>query len=77
VADNGPGIPPDELERVFVPFRRLPRHRDRPGSGLGLYFAKTLVEQQGGRIWAESKPGQGAKFYVRLRRGGERKTQGS
>ncbi len=77
VADNGPGIPPDELERVFVPFRRLPRHRDRPGSGLGLYFAKTLVEQQGGRIWAESKLGQGAKFYVRLRRGTEGKTEGA
>jgi signal transduction histidine kinase len=68
IADNGPGIPPEELERVFVPFRRLPQHRDRPGSGLGLYFAKTLVEQQGGRIWAESTPGQGAKFYIQLRR---------
>jgi signal transduction histidine kinase len=68
VADNGPGIPPDELERVFVPFRRLPQHRDRPGSGLGLYFAKTLVEQQGGRIWAESAQGQGTKFFVQLRR---------
>jgi signal transduction histidine kinase len=68
VADSGPGIPPDELDRVFVPFRRLPQHRDRPGSGLGLYFAKTLVDQQGGRIWAESTPGEGARIFVQLRR---------
>jgi len=66
VADNGPGIPPEELDRVFVPFRRLPMHRDRPGSGLGLYFTKNLIEEQGGRVWAESQPGQGSQFYIEL-----------
>lgn len=66
IIDNGPGIPPHELTRIFVPFRRLDAHRDTPGSGLGLYFAKTLVEQQGGKIWAESKPGQGSAFHIRL-----------
>lgn len=66
VEDNGPGIPPDELERVFAPFRRLAAHRDRPGSGLGLYFTKNLIEQQDGRIWVESELGQGSKFYVLL-----------
>mgnify|MGYP003871213381 CR=1 FL=1 len=66
IIDNGPGIPPHELTRVFVPFRRLDVHRDTPGSGLGLYFAKTLVEQQGGTIWAESQPGQGCAFHIRL-----------
>jgi len=65
-ADNGPGIPPNELTRIFIPFRRVAAQRDIPGSGLGLYFAKTLVEQQGGRIWAESQPGQGSTFHVRL-----------
>jgi len=65
-ADNGPGIPAEELERIFVPFRRLPMHRDRPGSGLGLYFTKNLVEQQGGRVWAESEPGRGSRFFVQL-----------
>lgn len=67
VVDNGPGIPAEELPRVFVPFRRLPAHRDVPGSGLGLYFAKTIVEQQRGRIWAESEPGKGSSFYVVLK----------
>jgi signal transduction histidine kinase len=67
VADNGSGIPLEELSRVFVPFRRLPAHRDVPGSGLGLYFVKTMVEQQGGRVWAESEVGKGSLFYVLLK----------
>jgi signal transduction histidine kinase len=72
VADNGPGIPDDELERIFVPFRRLPVHRDLPGSGLGLYFTRNLVTQQEGRIWATSEPGKGSQFHIdlRLARGG-------
>jgi signal transduction histidine kinase len=68
IADNGPGIPADELARIFVPFRRLPVHRGVPGSGLGLYFAKTIVDQQRGRIWAESKVGVGSTFFVALKR---------
>jgi signal transduction histidine kinase len=65
-ADNGPGIPPEERERLFAPFRRLAMHRDRPGSGLGLYFTKNLVTQLGGRIWVESEPGAGSRFHVQL-----------
>lgn len=67
-ADNGPGIPAEELNRLFGPFRRLPRHRDRPGSGLGLYFTKSLIAQQGGKIWAESALGQGSTFCIQLQR---------
>ena len=67
ISDNGPGIPVEELERIFVPFRRLPIHRDVPGSGLGLYFTKQIVEKLGGRIWAESDPGRGSRFHVELR----------
>jgi signal transduction histidine kinase len=70
IADNGPGIPPEELDHIFVPFRRLPIHRDHPGSGLGLYFTKNLVEQQGGRVWAESELGKGSRFVVVLKRVG-------
>ncbi len=67
VADNGPGIPADELQRIFVPFRRLPANRDQPGSGLGLYFTKNLIHQQDGRIWATSQVGAGSQFHIELR----------
>lgn len=65
--DNGPGISADDLPRIFSPFRRLKAHAASPGSGLGLYFTKQLVEQQDGRVWAESKPGEGATFCVALK----------
>jgi signal transduction histidine kinase len=68
IADNGSGIPRENLEQIFSPFRRLRMHHDRPGSGLGLYFAKNLVEQQGGRISVESELGRGSTFHVTLRR---------
>ena len=68
IADNGPGIPREELERVFVPFHRMAKHREQPGSGLGLYFTKNMVEHQGGRIWVESEPGVGSRFCVLLKR---------
>ncbi len=70
VADNGPGIPPEELDRIFSPFRRLKTHQDRPGSGLGLYFARSLIEQDGGRVWAESQLGIGSVFYIELKHKG-------
>ena len=67
IADNGPGIPSEELSRIFVPFRRLRMQQDVPGTGLGLYFTKNIIEQQGGRIWAESELGEGSCFYVLLK----------
>lgn len=70
VADNGPGIPREEWTKIFVPFRRLPVHHDVPGSGLGLYFTKGIVEQQKGRVWVESDVGKGSRFYVSLKLAG-------
>jgi signal transduction histidine kinase len=67
VADNGPGIPADELHRIFAPFHRLKMHQNTDGCGLGLYFAKSLVEQQDGRIWVESRLGEGSCFFVSLK----------
>ena len=67
IADNGPGIPKDEFTRIFAPFSRLAAHRNVPGSGLGLYFAKSMIEEQGGRIWVESEPGEGTRFFVLLK----------
>jgi two-component system sensor histidine kinase KdpD len=68
VVDRGPGIPESELERVFQPFHRSDGgssagHR---GSGLGLAIAKGFIEANGGRIWAESRPGRGTTIVIEL-----------
>src|SRR2546425_11432566 len=64
VSDTGCGIPPHELDRVFDRFYRVESvSAEECGSGLGLPIAKSLVELHGGRIWAESTPGQGSRFY--------------
>lgn len=70
VADTGAGIAPAELAQIFERFYRADkaRTRDTGGSGLGLAIARRLAELQGGRIWASSEPGQGARFYVALPR---------
>ena len=65
VTDRGPGIPADQLERVFEPFYRA-KGAAPGGSGLGLAIARGFVEANGGRLWAESLPGQGTTFVVEL-----------
>ena len=65
VSDTGPGIPRDELARVFERFWQG-NSGDRRGMGLGLYISRSLVEAHGGRIWAESTDEQGSTFHVRL-----------
>jgi len=62
VADTGPGIAPEELPHLFQPYWAAKRHSVRKGTGLGLYICKGIVEAHGGRIWAESDVGQGAKL---------------
>jgi two-component system, OmpR family, sensor histidine kinase KdpD len=64
VVDRGPGIAPAELTRVFEAFHRGPGAHT--GSGLGLAIVKGFVEANGGRVWAESLPGQGTSFVVAL-----------
>jgi signal transduction histidine kinase len=68
VADNGPGIPADEVERVFTPFYRLPRDEKSriDGNGLGLAICGELVGQLGGEIGLQSHLGQGTVVTVRL-----------
>jgi len=64
VADNGPGIPPEEQVRIFEEFAQMDQGlpRAKGSVGLGLAFCKLAVEAQGGRIWVESDVGQGARF---------------
>jgi two-component system phosphate regulon sensor histidine kinase PhoR len=68
VTDNGPGIPADELGRIFERFYRVERSRDRRegGTGLGLAIAKHLVQAMDGSIEAESVPGAGSTFRITL-----------
>jgi two-component system phosphate regulon sensor histidine kinase PhoR len=67
VLDSGPGIPPDDLTRVFERFYRVDKSRSRPGgTGLGLAIVKHLVELQGGTVKAANRPQGGAAFTVTL-----------
>ena len=66
VTDRGPGIPEEERERIFEPFHRVPGGPDQRGPGLGLAIARGFAEANGGRLWVESRPGQGASFVLAL-----------
>jgi PAS domain S-box-containing protein len=68
VADDGPGIPAAEHERIFERFYRPETEASRrnQGAGLGLPIARAMVELHGGRLWVESAPGAGATFWLTL-----------
>ena len=69
VQDDGPGIPPEAVERIFERFYRVDRarSRDQGGTGLGLAIVKHIVQSHGGEVWARSVPGEGATFHFTLR----------
>jgi two-component system cell cycle sensor histidine kinase PleC len=68
VADNGPGITREKIDRVFKPFTQADNRYDRQsgGTGLGLALVRGLCELHGGRAWIESEPGRGTRAYVVL-----------
>jgi|UniRef100_UPI00404BA42E two-component system, OmpR family, phosphate regulon sensor histidine kinase PhoR len=68
VKDNGQGIPATDLPHIFERFYRVDkgRSREKGGTGLGLSIVKHIVQLHGGRVWAESEPGQGSAFYFTL-----------
>ena len=68
VADQGAGIPADQLQAVFEPFRQLDSSttREHGGAGLGLAISQGIVDALGGKLWAESVLGAGSRFFVRL-----------
>lgn len=65
VTDTGPGIPEEKLEQIFERFTQLGSN-DRKGLGLGLYISKMLVEAHNGRLWIQSKTGEGSTFFFTI-----------
>ena len=66
IEDNGIGIEPQFLDRIFAIFQRLHSHADFPGTGIGLALCKKIVDRHGGRIWVTSEAGKGSTFSFSL-----------
>ena len=66
VRDDGPGIAPEDLDRIWQRFWQGDESRGAGGSGLGLSMVKEIAELHGGRAWAESEPGRGSEFFVSI-----------
>jgi signal transduction histidine kinase len=66
VKDNGIGISPEQIDRAFRPFIRLPNPTNAPGTGMGLAIVKKAAERMNAAVGAESTPGSGACFWLEL-----------
>lgn len=68
VTDRGIGIPPEHVQEIFEPFKRLNSRATYPGTGIGLSLARTVVRQHGGQIWLDSVLGRGSAVHFTLRK---------
>jgi PAS domain S-box-containing protein len=66
IRDNGIGFDPKDASTIFEPFKRLRTAREYPGTGVGLAICRNIVKAHGGRIWAESQPGEGTTLFFTL-----------
>ncbi len=69
IEDRGPGVPPDQQDRIFEPFYRLPGHAEHAGGvGLGLSLVRQIVQRHGGKVRCEAREGGGSRFVISLPR---------
>ncbi|MDX1939920.1 MAG: ATP-binding protein, partial [Saprospiraceae bacterium] len=68
IKDNGIGIAPEMQDKIFQLFKKIHRHRQYPGTGIGLALCKRIIEQHGGEIWVESILGKGSSFYFTIKK---------
>lgn len=68
VKDNGIGFDPQYKEKIFEIFKRLNKRDDYPGSGMGLAITKNIVERHGGKIWVDSRQGEGTTFFFTIKK---------